>query len=383
MERWLSKSRVLLALSAVLLIAALNRHDPMVYGMFVFLATLSALGLLLPWLSLRSMSVLAAGDAEVVEGQISGVQLLLERRSWWPAFMVEVETHWQWGPTTTVLTHTLAVVGARQRCSLGSQIRFPCRGDYRLKEVVLSSGFPLGLLTARRRIAQQGISVRVLPRAQPVSLPPSLGVSSDPLGNLVTRRLGQSFELGALRQHVAGEPIGRVNWRASARSGDLVIQQFQQSGSPLLNLVTDIPAERDLGKPDSPAEQALRIAVGICEAAQAEGVRVLATMPGEGGPLKDSLSVARALAVATPGSLSLANAVARAGAGLAEGSQLVVVVNPQSSPAALLGVLSRAACPVIVYIAAHPSHSAADQASAAVLKTDLAQAGFQVMSRHP
>lgn len=386
MERWLSKSRVLLAFSGVLLVSALNRRDPMVFGMFLFLATLSALGLLLPWLSLRSMRVLADGTSEVVEGQPSKVQLLIERRAWWPAFMVEVQTHWQWGPKTLVLSHTLPLIRSRQRCELGHQITFPCRGDYRLTQVVLASGFPLGLVTARRRINQQGVSVLVLPRVQAVYLPERLNLSHDPRGNQATQRLGQSFELGNLRHYVAGEPVGRVNWRASARSGELVIQQFQQSGSPLLHVVTDIPSEREIGQPDAPAEQALRIVAGICEEAGKAGARVLAYVPQHAEPLRDPKAIGHALAGAMPGSLPLTEAISRACGRLSEGTQLLAVVSPRWNASLLLRELSVPAlgrCPVIVYLATHPSQGVGDLALAPALAKTLAQAGFQVFSDYP
>lgn len=386
MERWLSKSRVLLALSGVLLVSALNRHDPMVFGMFLFLATLSTLGLLLPWLSLRSMQVLASGSSEVVEGQPSDVQLVIERRAWWPAFMVDVETHWQWGSRTIVLSHTLALIRARQRCALGHQITFPCRGDYRLAKVVLASGFPLGLIMARRTIAQQGIAVLVLPRAQEVFLPVDLSVAHDPLGNQVTRRLGQSFELGNLRHYVAGEPLGRVNWRASARSGELVIQQFQQSGSPLLHVVTDIPSAQELARPDAPSEQALRVVAGLCEAAEKVGARVRAYLPQQAEPLRDIYAIRRALAGVMPGSLPLREALGRLEGRLSNGSQLLVVVSPRWTASLLLRELSAVElrhCPVTVYIASHPSQAIEDQAFVPVLGNALAQAGFQVISQYP
>ncbi len=57
MERWLSKSRVLLGLCALMLIAAFKRRDPMAYGVFLFLAVICTLGYLLPWLSLRGMQL--------------------------------------------------------------------------------------------------------------------------------------------------------------------------------------------------------------------------------------------------------------------------------------------------------------------------------------
>lgn len=386
MERWLSKSRVLLALSGVLLVAALNRHDPMVFGMFLFLATLSALGLLLPWVSLQALHILASGTAEVTEGQPSSLQLTIERRAWWPAFMIEVQTHWQWDASTLVISHTVPVLRARQKLEIGGDIRFPCRGHYRLSEVVLASGFPLGLVTARHRMAQQDISALVLPRAQTIRLPAHLGVSHDPLGNQTTQRLGQSFELGTLRHYVAGEPMGRVNWRASARSGELVIQHFQQSGSPLLHLVTDIPPRHELAQPNAPTEQALRIAVGICQEAQAAGVRVRAHLPQHAQALSNSRDISYALAGALPDSLPLAEAIRRACAQLRAGDQLAAVVSPRWDSASLVRTLSvpaLSACPVIVYIATHPALSTTDLALATTLAQGLKQAGFQVFLHQP
>src|SRR3990167_1405847 len=112
MERWLSKARVLIGLSAVLLIAALNRQDPMLYRMFLFLATLSALGYALPWLSLRSLRVkLEAGRyLEVSEGAPLAIGILIENVSRWPSFMVEVQTEWTGSGHTLVASETLGVI---------------------------------------------------------------------------------------------------------------------------------------------------------------------------------------------------------------------------------------------------------------------------------
>jgi hypothetical protein len=98
MERWLSKSWVLLGLCGVLFMAALNRHDPMVYGVFLFLSVVTVLGFLLPWLSLRSMSVRLgqSGDLELTEADACDLQMVVHRAAPWPAFMVDIETEWVW-----------------------------------------------------------------------------------------------------------------------------------------------------------------------------------------------------------------------------------------------------------------------------------------------
>ena len=156
MERWLSKSRVLLGFCGVLLIAALNRQDPMVYGMFLFLAVVSLLGFLLPWLSLRSMTVRleSALDMEVMEGAGCNLNILIERKAPWPAFMVAIETEWEWASHRMMLSQTVPVIRAGRAPDLGSLVQFPCRGHYELIAVRLTSGFPLGLIRAHHTLVR-------------------------------------------------------------------------------------------------------------------------------------------------------------------------------------------------------------------------------------
>ena len=287
MERWLTKPRVLLALSGFMLAAALNRADPLLYGMFLFLVTLSLLGLALPWASMRRVGVQASGHGDVHEGEPAAMALTVEQFGWWPVVMLEVQTHWAWAGQRIVLRHSVPLLRRKRPHDLGSQVRFPCRGFYRLTDVQLACGFPLGLFTARRSSGFADVGFVVLPRPVAIELPGDLPISADEHGTQVTRRLGTSNELGALRDYEIGDPVGRIHWRASARAGHLVIQHHLQSGSPLIRLVTELPGPDDVGRPGTLAEQAVRVAAGWCVAAQAAGVRMRAYLPPHERPLAD------------------------------------------------------------------------------------------------
>lgn len=383
MERWLSKPRVLLALCGVLLMASLNRQDPMVYAMFLFLAVLSLLGFLLPWLSLRGMRVHTAiapgGGGQVVEGESSRLQLLVHRRAWWPAFMVDVETRWRWASREIVLRQTVPVIRGGRSYDLGREVRFPCRGDYRLLGVTLASGFPLGLMRASQTIAPDEMRMLVVPRAQTMHEALDWSVSEDPQGEQITRRMGQSFELGMLRKYEAGEFLGRVSWRASARIGDLVIQHFQQSASPLLRLVVQIPPVGEVGLPAAPSEQAIRLAAGLCGRALAEGVRLRIYLPSAPEPLQDMAQILPALARAEPGTLDLSQAMQRASQDMTAGEQLAVVIGANYPAVTLLQELASAGLqnwPVRVYIAAAPRAAATLLSAAQDLQQRLQQFGI-------
>jgi len=392
MERWLSKSRVMLGLCLVLLVAALNRQSPTVYGMFLLLATISLLGFVMPWLSLRSMTM-RLDDArlrEVTEGQGCDLSILVQRTAPWPAFMVDIETEWKWASQRIVLRQTLPVIRSGRAPQITSPVWFPCRGLYELVTVRMSSGFPLGLARAQHTLRRPDIFVRVLPVAQAVQWPLPWDVAEDPLGELTTRRLGQSFELGILRAYQQGESVGRVNWRASARAGELVIQHFQQSGSIRLRLVLDVPRWPGVGDPYSAGEQAVRLAVGVADAALLQGAQLHLYLPGTALRMHDGNAVREALAGAAPPDESMHSALARALASVAEatvqGEQVAVVVSSACAFDLLQAPLSAVAaqgCQVVVCIATGPRASPEELAQAQALEMALVQAGFAVYRESP
>lgn len=388
MERWLSKSRVLLGLCAVLLIAALNRQDPMVYAMFLFLGVVSALGLLLPWLSLRSITVQidSAADIEVTEDADCNLNILVGRTAPWPAFMVDIETEWEWASQRIVLSQTVPVIRAGRAPDLGHLIRFPCRGRYELIAVRLSSGFPLGLVRARHTLSRPQIHMRVLPAAQPVQWPLPWDITEDPQGELTTRRMGQSFELGMLRPYQHGDSVGRVSWRASARVGELVIQHFQQSGSVRLRVAVEVPRGTSLGDATGPGEQAIRLAAGVCHAALDNSAQLFLYLEHRGDPVCDASAVLPALAEAEPSGHGFFPVLAQIANATAPGEQVAVVVSGACPAPALvlaLGALAAQGCRVVVCIALGRRKVPLELAQARALQKALQQAGFATLMEAP
>jgi len=387
MERWLSKSRVMLGLCAVLLIAALNRRDPMVYAMFLFLAVVTVLGFVLPWLSLRAITVRlnAPSELEVLEDEPCKLDMLIQHTALWPAFMVDIETEWVWASHRIVRTQTIPVIRRGRAPDLGQMVRFPCRGRYELVAVHLSSGFPLGLIRAQRTLAQPQIHLRVMPRAQLVHWPIPWDISDDPIGDLTTRRVGQSFELGILRPYQYGEPVGRVSWRASARAGELVIQHFQQSGCIRLRVMVGVPGDNGLGDAEGPGEQAIRLALGVCDAGVEAGAQVFLYLEDLAEPVCGAGSIRRALA----GALSqdgLNHVAARVARDAARGEQISVVVTETWSASALeqvLGSLVSQGASVVVCIALGKRRAAGDLARGQALQRALGQAGIATLMEMP
>ena len=381
MERWLSKSRVLLGLCAVLLIAALNRQDPMVYAMFLLLAVLSCLGFVLPWLSLRSISIQLEGDAEIVvlEGAEFGLNLKIKKTSLWPSFMVDVETEWEWADKRFVLTQTIPIIRAGRSPDTEQWVRFSCRGCYALVSVRLTSGFPLGLIRVSQTFKRPNIHLRVLPQAQLVHWPLPWNITEDLQGERTTRRLESSFELGTLRPYQYGEFVGRVNWRASARIGELVIQYFQQQGSVRLRVVAEVPRGDSLGQATGSGEQAIRLCAGVCQAALAQSAQLFLYLEHIGEPVQVTSELLPALAQAMPSPLGFFPLLERAAIDSRQGEQIAVVINTNCAAEALLLTLDNfkaRGCQVLVCIALGIRMTPAEHQQALGLQTSLERNGF-------
>ncbi|HEY4664702.1 MAG TPA: DUF58 domain-containing protein [Comamonas sp.] len=376
MERWLSKSRVLIALCALMLMAALNRQDPMAYGVFLFLVVICVLGYGLPWLSLRGMQLrwLAQEAPQVMEGKTYSLHLVLERSVRWPALLVEIEAEWTWASQRLVRRHTVALVRKGQPMVLEHACSFPCRGLYRLESVRLTSGFPLGLLRACLHMHCPQLAVHVLPAPQSFAWPLPWVISVDPQGERSTRHLGHSMDLGMLRLYQDGEPLGRVNWRASARTGQLVIQHYQQSGSLRLHVLVAVPGAAECGQPGSAGEQAMRMAAGLVQVAQTHQVQLRLHVPHQVQVLTDPQAALLALASAQPVEESLHLVVHQALPLLHQGDQVALVLPSNLAvPEVLAAVCAFRSRGLHLLACLAPAHGDTDKS----LQQSLEQAGYR------
>jgi uncharacterized protein (DUF58 family) len=81
------------------------------------------------------------------------------------------------------------------------------------------------------------------------------------VGDQVARRKGEGIELAELRPYSAGDELRRINWRASARSGELVVNEHHPERNASVVLLLDTFAE--LGGRRNPLDRSLRAAVAL------------------------------------------------------------------------------------------------------------------------
>nr|WP_225955503.1 DUF58 domain-containing protein [Kibdelosporangium phytohabitans] len=134
--------------------------------------------------------------------------------------------------------HTLDVAGNGSRTVTTALL--PTRRGNRVAHLVTVRSFgPLGL-AARQGSHAVAWTVRVLPPFTSLKhLPSRLGRLRDLDGRLRTLARGQGSEFDSLRTYVAGDDVRSIDWRATARSTDVMIRTWRPERDRHLMIVLD------------------------------------------------------------------------------------------------------------------------------------------------
>src|SRR5690349_21739604 len=136
------------------------------------------------------------------------------------------------------------------------------RGELRALGVTVRSAGPLGL-GSRQRTRDVGGAVRSVPPFESRKhLPSRLARLRELDGRAAVRVRGQGTEFDSLREYVHGDDVRSIDWRASARTRDVVVRTWQPERDRRVVLVLDtsrVSAGRvdDVPRLDSAMEAAL------------------------------------------------------------------------------------------------------------------------------
>ncbi|HEX4930695.1 MAG TPA: DUF58 domain-containing protein [Gaiellaceae bacterium] len=115
-------------------------------------------------------------------------------------------------------------LGWEEERTIALRLRCVRWGNYNLGEIRLRARDRLGLLTWESRLDRRTrLRVYPLPETLRAIVAP---VSTQPFaGNQVARQKGEGLEFADLREFAAGDRVRSINWRASARRNELVVNE--------------------------------------------------------------------------------------------------------------------------------------------------------------
>ncbi len=120
------------------------------------------------------------------------------------------------------------------------QLRPTKRGEYQFGAVNIYATGPMGLIKRRFRFSQN-VNVPVYPSYIQMRQYELMAISNrlQDYGIKKIRRLGQSMEFEQIKGYVIGDDYRTINWKATARRNDLMVNQFQEEKSQQIYCIID------------------------------------------------------------------------------------------------------------------------------------------------
>jgi uncharacterized protein (DUF58 family) len=231
-------------------LAALNTGNNL---LFLILASLIALVLMSGILSSITLSGLGMRlelPEHIFSGQTVRATVELENEKLTlPSFSLRVEAVKAKGAPPAPILNTpvyFPFLPKHDRIQQVVPMAFPKRGVYRQEAFRIATRFPFGFLQKARRLDLQTEAL-VYPSVEPS--PEYMEILPGIQGALESLSKGRGHDLYALRNYMPTDSARYVHWKASARSGSLMVREFAREEDFRVLLVLDphLPVAIDPG----------------------------------------------------------------------------------------------------------------------------------------
>ncbi|MFJ5984940.1 DUF58 domain-containing protein [Lentzea sp. NPDC092896] len=225
----------LLALIGVLVVGLLLPSWQGILVVFAVLVLCVAADLLLA-AGVRPLTFSRAGATSVRTGELCSVELTVHN----PGRRLRGVLRDAWAPSAGVVSDRVAVdVPAGGSRVLSFELRPVRRGDRTADRVTVRSHGPLGI-AARQGSHVVPWTVRALPPFHSRRhLPPLLERLRELDGRRASLIRGAGTEFDSLRAYVIGDDVRSIDWRASARSSDVVVRTWRPERDRQVTIVLD------------------------------------------------------------------------------------------------------------------------------------------------
>lgn len=165
------------------------------------------------------------------------------------------------------------------------RVQFRKRGVYRVEAFDVTAMDPLGVFAFTKQIPCAGELV-VYPLPVQMRPLPYTGAERYGFQDFMTLAMhGSSVDPDGVRQYMPGDPLRRIHWRQTARTGKLSVIEFEETQSVNLAIVLDVKQGTEVGTgTETTLEYGVRLAASLAHRATQQGVSMrLLTGPLPGG----------------------------------------------------------------------------------------------------
>ena len=182
---------------------------------------------------------------------------------------------WRLGSSLEGLSLGGGVLGAGEH-AVGLSFRPVHFGEYRLDRLDLALGDGLGLLEAEGSVPFS-LRVTVYPKTTVAVAEAARFLAGEDvysLGEEPTRFRGSGFEYADTREYVRGDSLRRLDWKATAKLGRLMVKEFYAEGGMGVEIIYDARAPDPVSRDDL-TEAFVRTALGFARRSTMIGIVVL------------------------------------------------------------------------------------------------------------
>lgn len=228
---------IMLALAGASFLAAQGTGIRLFFHLSYLLLGLLALSIAWAWLNLRGLDL----ERETVSQRATVGEHARERitvRNRWPIPKLWVELR----DESDLPQHGagfVAYLGGRQRSRWVARTLCTMRGRFRLGPTTLLSGDPFGIVRMSRRVPATS---EIIVYPQTVDLPEFKLPSAELPGGQATRARSYTVtpNVATVREYAPGDGFNRIHWRSTARTGQLMVKEFELDPSADVYIVLDM-----------------------------------------------------------------------------------------------------------------------------------------------
>ena len=263
------RTGIVAAVGALLVLAAGPLAGEIVDGVLVVAVMVDVVLAASP----RAVRVHRAGDRQCRAGESATVDVVL-RNVGRRRLRATVRDAWPPSAAPTGERHRVDVAPGEQR-RLRTALRPTRRGERSADRVTVRSVGPSGL-AGRQRSHVAPWSVQVLPAFSSRRYLPERLARLRQLDGLVAAPLrGQGSEFDSLREYVLGDDVRAIDWRATARHGDVVVRTYRPERDRRVVVVLDTGRTSAARVGDAPRlDAAIEAALLLAALARRAGDRV-------------------------------------------------------------------------------------------------------------
>src|SRR5579871_2891340 len=244
------------------------------YFMAALLLTLPGISYALGWFTLRGLEFQRDLPPTCWEGEEGELKYVVHNPSRLSRFFISIQEPLpDW--IEAVEEPALFNVPANDSISARQRVRFHRRGVYQSQVYFVTAIDPLGVFAFSRRAHCRG-EVVVYPTPRSISLDSLTGADRFGSQEFTTSALhGASIDLDGVRNYLPGDPLRRIHWRQTARTGQLSVIEYEESQSFDLVIALDLQRGSVVGKGvETTLEYAIRTAASLAH----QGIRLGATV---------------------------------------------------------------------------------------------------------